>query len=147
MRELVLTERNVRIDIGVGLFALFLCALLQVRGKELALVIVCIVLQIALEGLNTALEGLVDQMHPEKCERARRAKDIAAGSVLACALGCVGVGLIIFVPKALIVFTHDPRLILSRIEPIVLMATLTIVYSIWAFLRPLTLTRESDDSC
>ena len=51
------------------------------------------------ECLNTALEGMVDLVSPERRPLAGRIKDLAAGAVLAVAIGALAVGAIIFAPK------------------------------------------------
>ena len=48
------------------------------------------------EGLNTALERLVDLASPGFHPLAGKAKDIAAGAVLLAVLGAVSIGVIIF---------------------------------------------------
>ena len=49
--------------------------------------------------LNTAIETIVDLVSPNINPLAKKAKDIAAGSVLVMAIGAFLVGLIIFIPK------------------------------------------------
>ena len=56
-------------------------------------------LVISLELINTAIETTVDIAMPEINEKAKYAKDIAAGAVLFSAIIAVIVGLIIFLPK------------------------------------------------
>lgn len=53
------------------------------------------------ESFNTALEIIVDIASPEYRPAAGRAKDVAAGAVLLCAVGAAAIGLITFVPKFL----------------------------------------------
>ena len=68
--------------------------------------IVCIILfgfVITIELINTAIETTVDIAMPNINERAKLAKDISAGAVLISAIISVIVGLIIFIPKILIV--------------------------------------------
>jgi diacylglycerol kinase (ATP) len=48
--------------------------------------------------LNTAFEHLVNLHHPERSEKARAAKDIAAGAVLITALGAAVIGYIVLLP-------------------------------------------------
>ena len=48
------------------------------------------------ETMNTAFEHLCDVVSPEQRDSVRRAKDIAAGAVLICALGAVAMGGLIF---------------------------------------------------
>ena len=64
--------------------------------------IACIILfglVISLELINTAIETTVDIAMPEKNEKAKLAKDVAAGAVLMSAIMAIVVGLIIFLPK------------------------------------------------
>ncbi|NNM83329.1 MAG: diacylglycerol kinase [Burkholderiales bacterium] len=56
-----------------------------------ALVLVMISLVFAAELFNTALEQVLDGLHPEKAEFIRIAKDCAAGSVLVLSLASVAV--------------------------------------------------------
>lgn len=63
---------------------------------EAALVYIVIALVIALEGLNTAIEAIVDLVSPERQKLAGIAKDCSAGAVLAAAMGAVAVGVTLF---------------------------------------------------
>lgn len=67
-------------------------------GEWLAIVL-AIGLVLVAEGLNTALEILVDLVSPEFNIQAGRVKDVAAGAVLIAAVISVLTGLIIFIPK------------------------------------------------
>jgi diacylglycerol kinase (ATP) len=51
------------------------------------------------EGLNTAIEAVVDLASPERHPLAERAKDIAAGAVLLAALAASVIGLLVFGPR------------------------------------------------
>ncbi len=51
------------------------------------------------ESFNTALELITDIASPEQRPAAGRAKDVAAGAVLLCAVGALAIGLIVFVPR------------------------------------------------
>jgi len=51
------------------------------------------------EGMNTAIEAVVDLVRPETHPLAGRAKDVAAGAVLCAALAALVVGLLIFGPR------------------------------------------------
>lgn len=66
--------------------------------------IICIVLfglVITAELINTAIETTVDIVMPEKNEKAKLAKDLAAGAVLVSAITSAIIGIIIFLPKIL----------------------------------------------
>lgn len=50
------------------------------------------------EALNTAFEFLCDVASPEFHPLVEKAKDVAAGAVLLCALGAAGIGALVFAP-------------------------------------------------
>lgn len=62
-----------------------------------ALLVVMVVLVLAFELLNTALEELLDGLHPERAEFVRRAKDCAAGAVLLLSVGAVCIFILMLV--------------------------------------------------
>jgi diacylglycerol kinase (ATP) len=50
-----------------------------------------VVLVLAVELVNTAIEGLADHLHPEQHPSIKVVKDCAAAAVLVAALGALGV--------------------------------------------------------
>ena len=54
------------------------------------------------ELFNTAIETVVDMISPEKNPKAKLVKDISAAAVLALAIGAAVVGMIIFIPKLML---------------------------------------------
>jgi len=80
--------------IGAGLF-------FSLTATEWCIIVLAIAMVITTEAINTALETLTDLVSPNFHELAGRAKDVAAAAVLIAAIGAAGVGLIIFLPKAL----------------------------------------------
>lgn len=83
-----------------SLFALLLLPLLITLQPELiwwAISTLIAVLILATELINTALEHLVDHLHPEQHPRIKIVKDCAAGAVLILSVGAVIiVGLMIY---------------------------------------------------
>ena len=86
-------------------FHLIATALVIVAGFSLGItraewiaITLCIGMVIAAELFNSAIERLVDLVSPQRHPLAGQIKDIAAGSVLICALAAMVVGLIIFIP-------------------------------------------------
>jgi diacylglycerol kinase (ATP) len=92
-------ERNMKIHF----FAMFLVIIFGFVFKlEPVEWIVCIALfggVIGAEMFNTAIETVVDLVTPYKNEKAKIAKDVAAGGVLVWAIVAAVIGLVIFVPK------------------------------------------------
>jgi hypothetical protein len=68
----------------------------RLRWLALALTITLV---LAAEGVNTAVEAVVDLVTPGFHPLAKIAKDVAAGTVLLTAIGAVVVGVIIFLPR------------------------------------------------
>lgn len=66
--------------------------------------VICIALfggVIGAEMFNTAIETVVDMVSPHKNEKAKIAKDVAAGGVLIWAISAAIIGGIIFIPKVI----------------------------------------------
>jgi diacylglycerol kinase (ATP) len=82
-------DRNLRVHLGLGVLAGAFAAHAPVTPGERAVLVLCIAAVIAAEALNSAIEAAVDLASPEWDERARTAKDAAAGAVLASAAGSV----------------------------------------------------------
>ena len=66
--------------------------------------IFCIGLVLSAEGLNTAIEYLCNVVSPERNEAIGRVKDVAAGSVLICAIAAAIIGMIIFITYIICLF-------------------------------------------
>lgn len=95
------TERNMRIHILIMLCVILLGFYLDISKTEWNICILLFALVIAGELFNTAIETVVDIIMPNKNEKAKLAKDVAAGGVLVLAMGAAIIGLLIFIPKIL----------------------------------------------
>ena len=62
-------------------------------------------LLISFEMVNTAVEIIIDMISPEFNKDAGRVKDIAAGAVFVAIIAAVIVGVIIFAPKIMALYT------------------------------------------
>jgi diacylglycerol kinase (ATP) len=69
---------------------------------EWTLIIFCIGLVLGLELVNPAIERLADKISPERDPDIGKIKDLAAAAVLVAAIASAIVGLIILVPKFLV---------------------------------------------
>lgn len=92
------TQRNARIHLLAGACALALAAVLGLERWEWLALVLTITLVLAAEGINTAVEATVDVATSRYHPLARLAKDVAAGSVLLCAIAAVIVGCLLFLP-------------------------------------------------
>lgn len=84
-------------------FATFLVVLmawyLRVSAHEWCILVLTIAVIWSAEITNTAIEHLTDLVSPNYHPLAERAKDAAAGAVLALSIGAVVVAAIVFLPK------------------------------------------------
>ena len=95
------TQRNARIHLAVAVVACVVAAWLRIPRIDWAILLLTVAGVLVLEGLNTALEAVVDLASPEIHPLARTAKDVAAGMVLIAAIASVGVGVLILGPPLL----------------------------------------------
>lgn len=93
------SQRNFRVHAGFAVAALALGVLLGLSPLEWLVLAITIALVLSTEMVNTSLEALVDLVSPEVHDKARVAKDVAAGAVLLMALLSIIVGLVLFLPK------------------------------------------------
>ena len=93
----VTTERNINVQICVGVAALIAGTVLRLDALSWILVILCIGLVLFAELVNTSIEAIVDLATQELHPLAKRAKDVAAASVFVLSLTAAVVGIIVFV--------------------------------------------------
>lgn len=98
---LLRTQRNAQIQASCAILALALAALLRISRLEWLVLILTIALVLALEGVNTALEAVVDLVTGDYHPLAKVAKDVAAGAVWTMALASLPIGALIFLPRLL----------------------------------------------
>lgn len=96
------TERNMKIHIFIMLLVIIAGIILNINKYEWIICIICFALVIGAELFNTAIETTIDIVMPYKNEKAKLAKDISASGVLILAIASAIIGLIIFVPKIVI---------------------------------------------
>ena len=81
VRELFLHTPNARIHLLATLAVIIAGVLFGVTPTQWMLLIVCIVLVLSLEAINSALEQLADRVSTDYSPLIRNAKDLAAGAV------------------------------------------------------------------
>jgi diacylglycerol kinase len=92
------TQRNARIHFAIAVVVCLLAVWLGVTRVAWAILVLTIACVLILEGLNTALEAVVDLASPQIHPLAKIAKDVTAGMVLIAAIAAVIVGLLILGP-------------------------------------------------
>lgn len=94
-------ERNLKIQFVFAILATILGLILKINLTEWAIIVLLIFVVFLSELFNTAIETVVNMITTEYNEKAKIAKDVAAGGVTIVAIASVIVGIIIFLPKIL----------------------------------------------
>lgn len=96
------SERNMKIHVLFMILVIIAGILLKISKVEWIICIILFAMVIGAEMFNTAIETVVDIAMPEKNEKAKIAKDVSAGAVLIMAIAAAIIGVIIFLPKILL---------------------------------------------
>ena len=105
VKEALVLERNMTIHFCFMIAVIIFGFILDISFKEWIVCIILFALVMGLELVNTAIETTIDLCHPEIDEKAKLAKDCAAGAVLLAAIAAAIIGLIIFIPKIALVLS------------------------------------------
>lgn len=97
-------NRNLKIHFFAALIVVLVSLFFHVTAFEMSVLGVTILLVIASEMINTAIEEMVNLITSEHRREAKSAKDVAAGMVLVASIGSVIIGFLIFTPYILRLF-------------------------------------------
>lgn len=89
--DAALTQRNMRLHLPAAILVGAFGGAVPLDTAEQLALLACVFLVVAAEVMNTAVEAAVDLATPQQDERARLAKDAAAGAVLVLSVGAVAV--------------------------------------------------------
>lgn len=92
------TQRHLRYHLYTAVILLFSSYVLGIERVDFLIISIAVILVLVSEMVNTAVEYVVDMISPEFSEKARTAKDVAAGAVLITAFGAIVIGYIILFP-------------------------------------------------
>ena len=95
-------EINLKLHLIATTIVLLACYILEANVMEVIVCLLLIGLVIAMELINTVVEVIVDMVEPRENPLAKIAKDTASGAVLVVSFIAAIIGLIIFIPKALV---------------------------------------------
>ena len=101
--DVISNEPNMKIHVSVAILVVIMAFLLKISMIEWIILVLLIGLVLAAEVINTTIENLVDMYTKEYNEKAKVVKDTAAGTVLILAITAAIIGLIILVPKIILV--------------------------------------------
>lgn len=97
--HVIVNETNVQIHLLALIVTTFAGYYFHITRIEWMIQTLVIAAVISAEFFNTAIEKIIDLLHPEKDERAGLIKDIAAAGVLVLAIGAVFVAYFIYGEK------------------------------------------------
>jgi diacylglycerol kinase (ATP) len=121
------TQRHLRYHFFSAGLVLFLSYLLGITRIEFVLISLTVIVVIAAEMLNSSVEAIVDILSPDYSEKARVAKDIAAGAVLIAAFGSAVLGYIILFPYLKALFIDGFTIARHSKEEIALIAVILVM--------------------
>jgi diacylglycerol kinase (ATP) len=98
IRTLLASQHNAWIHAAATFVVVLAAFAFSVSRLEWGLLVVATISVWTAESLNTALEFLCDVASPEFHPLVEKAKDVAAGAVLLCAIGAVFCGVLVFAP-------------------------------------------------
>ncbi len=99
---IMISEHNFKREILLAVITLIASYILKISKIEFIIILIIIALVIVSEIFNTAIEKVVDLYTREYNEIARIAKDVSAFAVLTMCIFALAVGIIIFVPKIMV---------------------------------------------
>jgi len=99
IKVLIREEHNARIHLLAVVCIIIAGFAFKISSLEWIAVVVSFGFVIAMEIVNSAIEGISDFISPDKHEMIKKIKDLSAAAVLIAAITAFIIGLIIFVPK------------------------------------------------
>jgi diacylglycerol kinase (ATP) len=100
------TQRHLRYHFFSAAAVLIVSYIVGVTRMEFIILALAVIIVLAAEMLNSAVEAVVDLLSPDFSEQARIAKDIAAGAVFISAFGAAVLGYIILFPYIKNIFSN-----------------------------------------
>lgn len=98
------TQHNFWVHVSGVVTVIILGTWLHTTSAEWSVLILAMTAVLVTEAINTALEIDIDLTSPDYHPYAKDTKDVAAGAVLLSVVGAIVIGMIIFVPKLLMLF-------------------------------------------
>ena len=123
-------QRHVRYHFYAAFIVLLLAFIIGVTRTEFLLIAAAVIMVLLAELLNTAIEATVDLLSPERSEKARIAKDAAAGAVLVTSLGAATIGAIIIYPYLGRVFEKGFRIAKQAKPDIAIVALIFVLITV-----------------
>lgn len=97
------TERNFRFHIMFSVLVLLCSLIFNLSHVELSVILIMIAVVLTLEIINTIIENIMDFLCKDYNLNIKIIKDMASSAVLVSAFISIIVGLLIFIPKILVI--------------------------------------------
>ncbi len=131
------TQRHVRYHFYAAVVVLLASTILGVSRSEFIAISIVVIVVLATELINTALEAAIDLFSLDFHPKAKAAKDVAAGAVLVTALGALIVGYIILFPPIKRAF-EEGLPVVSHSKADIAMVSLIIVLILVVLIKAIT---------
>lgn len=99
LRVFITEEHNAWIHLFATVCVVVAGILFKISPMEWVAVVFAIGLVFSFEIINTSVENIADFICPERDDRIKRIKDLAAAAVLVSAITAAVIGLFVFIPK------------------------------------------------
>ncbi|WP_447641900.1 MULTISPECIES: diacylglycerol kinase family protein [Chitinophagaceae] len=94
-----LKEKNGQLELVAAIVTILLGFGLHISKIEWCIILLCIGGVLSLEMINSALEKLIDHLHPDQHNTIKKIKDMGAAAVLWFSIVAFIAGLVIFLPR------------------------------------------------
>ncbi len=95
LKTVVINDNNFKFQLIAAIIIIFCGFYYYFNYLEWAIVVLCILLVLALELLNSSIERVMDKFAPEYDPKTKEIKDISAAAVLVASIGAGIVGIIL----------------------------------------------------
>lgn len=100
------SEVNLRIHLVAAILVVLAAIYFEVTKGEWLILGICIGMVLSAEIFNASIERLADVVSPEKDDRIKQVKDLAAGAVLVVAIMAAILGGVVFYPYVIDLFSQ-----------------------------------------
>ena len=105
--RLIETEQNAKVHLFFAILVGIAAYIVRLSRLEAAVLFFAVVLVFATEITNTAIEKLLDLLHPQSHSQIMFIKDALAGAVLISATIAAVVGFLVFYPHLRVLFSNN----------------------------------------
>ncbi|GAB4390328.1 MAG: diacylglycerol kinase [Thermodesulfovibrionales bacterium] len=121
------TQRHLRYHFYAAAAVLLFSYAAGVTKIHFLIISLAVIAVLLAEMLNTAMESVVDLLSPDRHDKARAAKDIAAGAVFITAFGAAIIGYVVLMPYARKIFDKGLRVAKHTSEEISIIALVLVL--------------------